>query len=102
MVTVLIILLFYLGCGISFYLGLKLKNKIIEEKVEQIVEKIRYPIGRQELKPGVIKRPSAQDINYRKDEKFAEREAIRKTLDQIPELQEARKQMELQKKLERV
>lgn len=81
---------------IGFYLGTKVNFELIEEDGKKIVRKVQEIIPKSDLTPGIVKRPSAQEL-FKKNEdpiKKAGDKAMNETLSKIPELEEARKQFE--------
>jgi hypothetical protein len=95
-------LLFFLTYCIGFVAGYLLNRKEAEMLVEGIVEQGKKLLPDNRLKPGIIRRPTAQDLEKRNvPEKVKQgHEAMMETLDKIPELQKMRKELNEHRKLE--
>lgn len=78
-------ILILIAVVIGYYLG---RNRSVKEDIKTISRELpRLP--RQEVKPGIIQRPSSQDL-YARQMNTDQKEALRETLQNTPEIEEAR------------
>lgn len=90
--------LLFLFIGYAFG---RMSNKTIEESVREAKNGVKAILPDQTIKPGIIKRPSAQELHRRNlpEYKKQEHNAVKETLDGVPDLVKAKEYLKLHPEL---
>ena len=99
---IILFLCFLITYLIGFIAGWLVNKPQAEEAVGSTLSRVKKLLPDNRIKPGIIRRPTAQDLEKRNiPEKVKQgHEAMIETLNKIPELQEMRKELYEHRKLE--